>query len=170
MASQAVKHKLYHAAVVFFKQLKIYLKHKEDEKRSEHFKYLWNATITYDDIKLQLSLAMKSHDDTLHKSGQYGVIHRCNNKPFKTKTQHLSNQSIVSILDRKTLYRYDQILRKTATENKERLTREVTTATTVQSDKLCNGEQIRVNIFFTFVHKDILFFDVFYNRSNEFRL
>ena len=113
---------------------------------------------------------MKSHDDTLHKSGQYGVIHRCNNKPFKTKTQHLSNQSIVSILDRKTLYRYDQILRKTATENKERLTREVTTATTVQSDKLCNGEQIRVNIFFTFVHKDILFFDVFYNRSNEFRL
>ena len=147
MASQAVKHKLYHAAVVFFKQLKIYLKHKEDGKRSEHFKYLWNTTITYDDIKLQLSLAMKSHDDTLHKSGQYGVIHRCNNMPFKKKTHHLSNQSIVSILDRKTLYRYDQILRKTTPANKERLTREVTKATTVQSDKLCNGEQIRVDIF-----------------------
>ena len=67
--------------------------------------------------------------------------------PFKKKTHHLSNQSIVSILDRKTLYGYDQILRKTTPENKERLTREVTKATTVQSDKLCNGEQIRVDIF-----------------------
>ena len=89
-------------------------------------------------------------------------------KPFKKKTHHLSNQSIVSILDRKTLYGYDQILRKTTPENKERLTREVTKATTVQSDKLCNGEQIRVNIFFTCVHKDILFFDVFYNWSNSY--
>ena len=160
MASQAVKHKLYHAAVVFFKELKIYLKQKEDGKRSEHFKYLWNTTITYDDIKLQLSLAMKSHDDALHNSGQYGVIHRCNNMPFKKKTHHLSNQSIVSILDRKTLYRYDQILRKTTTENKEHLTREVTTATTVQSDKLCNGEQIRVNIFLRACIK-IFFFSMF---------
>ena len=104
MATQAVKHKLYHAAVVFFKKLKMYLKQKEDGKRSEHFKYLWNTTITYHDINLHLSSAMMIHDDTLHKSGQYGVIHRCNNIPFKTKTQHLSNQSIVSILDRKTLY------------------------------------------------------------------
>ena len=163
MATQAVKHKLYHAAVVFFKQLIMYLKQKEDGKRSEHFKYLWNTTITYDDIKVELSLAIKSHDETLRKSGQYGVIHRCNNIPFKTKTQHLSNQSIVSILDRKTLYRYDQILRKTTPANKERLTREVTKATTVQSDKLCNGEQIRVNDqhFYTCLHKDILFFRLF---------
>ena len=64
MATQAVKHKLYHAAVVFFKKLKMYLKQKEGGKRSEHFKYLWNTTITYDDINQQLSLAMMIHDDT----------------------------------------------------------------------------------------------------------
>ena len=138
MAKQAVKHKLYYAGVVFLKRLL-----RSDELKQKgfvYFKYLWNTTITSSDVKQKLASAINLHDHTLIKFGQYGVVHRCNNKTVQKKLQEIPQTSNVSILDRRTLNKYH--LRNARNEGNS--TVELTTATTLQGDKLCNGGQIRV--------------------------
>ena len=138
MANQAVKHKLYYAGVVFLKRLM-----RSDELKQKgyvYFKNLWNTTITSSDVKQKLASAINLHDHTLIKFGQYGVVHRCNNKTFQKKLQEIPQTSNVSILDRRTLNRYH--LRNARNEGNSK--DELTTATTIQGDKLCNGGQIRV--------------------------
>ena len=138
MAKQAVKHKLYYAGVVFLKRLL-----RSDELKQKgfvYFKYLWNTTITSLDVKQKLASAINLHDHTLIKFGQYGVVHRCNNKTVQKKLQEIPKTSNVSILDRRTLNKYH--LRNARNDGNS--TVELTTATTLQGDKLCNGGQIRV--------------------------
>ena len=138
MAKQAVKHRLYYAGVVFFKRL---LRSDELKKKGFiYFKYLWNTNITSSDVKQKLVSAINLHDHTLIKFGQYGVVHRCNNETFQKKLQEIPQTSNVSILDRRTLNKYH--LRNARNEGNS--TDELTTATTIQGDKLCNGGQIRV--------------------------
>ena len=138
MAKQAVKHKLYYAGAVFFKRL---LRSDELKKKGfVHFKYLWNTTITSRDVKQKLASAINLHDHTLNTFGQYGVVHRCNNKTFQKKLQEIPQTTNTSILDRRTLNKYH--LRNARNEGNS--TDELTTATTIQGDKLCNGGQIRV--------------------------
>ena len=96
MATQALKHKLFFAAVVFFEEL------LKTTTGSVHFEHLWNTTILYDLTKKQLESAKMIHDYSLLTYGQYGKVHRCNNETFQAKFRDFPMVVVdVSVLDRR---------------------------------------------------------------------
>ena len=141
MATQALKYKLFFAAVVFFEEL------LKTTTGSVHFEHLWNTTILYDLTKKQLESAKMIHDYSLLTYGQYGKVHRCNNETFQAKFRDFPMVVVdVSVLDRrqKITDKY-KLMQIAGPRNKKKIKNEVNTSITIQSDKLCNGEQIRVS-------------------------
>lgn len=138
MASQAIAHNFFHAAVVFYELLSEKLEGLIGEHTMRLAK-LWNIRLSHTNIKRQLALSIKQHDEKLVKFGPLGAMHQCNNIPFALLENYTDNQVNIAIQSREKLVKYLNYQRQGNGEKVSQFHR----ASVVQSKKLCNGGQIR---------------------------
>lgn len=160
MADQALKHKLFDAAVVFYQVLVNQIPKKKSP--SERFPlYFNNFQISNKMAKHLLERAKKIHDEVLASKGQFGLIHRCTSEPYRSTTAIYNHTKPMShhterISNREMVYRFKRKVRRKRTllgrtkwvgdyKLSETERNKLQLLTVQQQDKLCTGEQIKVD-------------------------
>ena len=151
IATQAIKHELYNAGVIFYEILVQQLK-KEEQVEINIPAYFGESKLTFQLSKKLLKTAQQLLNRILEKRGPYGNLHRCNSKPFsfhkhetlsyevmKNKTTGIAHEEFQS-------YRKERKVPSSPrrTENGENYDIENYQATAIECDLLCKGIQITV--------------------------
>ena len=159
MASQAIKHKLFEAAVVFFDVLKRTVS-KEYKYHREKSAIFGNFHVSYQQAHELHQNALKIHDKVLLHKGQYGMLHVCRDQPYdatiKSRKALEIFENVQYILDRDNVYRFkakERIKRTRLGRKKwvgefkipQKESQSFQKTTMIQINRLCNGQQIKVN-------------------------
>ena len=157
MATEAIKSGQYEAGVIFH-ELLVKQSLKEEKNREHRHKYFEEIDITSKYSKELLIDAVNEHDRVLSKRGHIGRYFQCNSIPFNKRTSQnvtiIQPNTSVAILDRDQLFSLSSRERKRRrllgrkrwadTENNPNEEWDYLMAERFQSDKLCNGVQVRV--------------------------
>ena len=146
MSTQASKHKLFHAAVIFLRCLTKKLK-TEDSHTKKDYTIFWNFKMNYSKAKQNLKTAIKFHDEELIKRGPFGIYRRLNSQPLSAKLRKKSLPSnepkvIPMITNRSALFYYKESTNFNTTEGHKTFL----AASTIQANKLCIGGKITVRL------------------------
>lgn len=156
IATQALEHRLFHAAVVFAGILvNQTLQNKIRRISLDEKQFFGNIKVSHKQATELFNKAKRLNDEKLVKLGQYGKLHRTTKYPYD---KNLRNHKFVkwqsrldTILDRNTL---ENTLKNT--DKKSMKFRDVVTyykANAEQGDVLCSGAQLRVRIRLTFAEQ-----------------
>ena len=148
LADQALKRRYFDASVVFYDLCAT--KRKQDELLNKKvigiFKKTHISSITSKKSASLLKKAIGAHDHAFQHLGQLGPNHRCNDKPFHSKSRKTTIQLSHEGNSQLSLNETDLWYYKTSTPIKEPIIFGNTEAKL--ADKLCRGGKIKV-----YVHK-----------------
>ena len=157
IATQAITHKFFDAAVVFFNILKKQVA-LDQRKGNEKLAKVSNFKITYENARHLHQKAVQIHDEVLLHKGQYGMLHVCRDQPYHaTRKNAPRSDNVDYILDRDRLYQFKakERIKRTRLGRKKWIgeykiaqneSQALQKATMLQINKLCNGKQIKASV------------------------